>query len=101
MHGEKWELAQSTLPACPETLRLLEAEEGEPSHVHECLIVTRYRNVKLISQRARGFKLRLHLKLPILPVVLVQALLQRLANQLTSADFPSLQRDGLKGKAPM
>ena len=51
----------------------------------------------LQSQRARGFKLPLYLKLPLLPVVLVEALLQRLANQLTSAGFPSLQRDGLKG----
>jgi hypothetical protein len=47
----------------------------------------------LQSQRARGFKLPLYLKLPLLPVVITEALLQKLANQLTSDGFPSLTGD--------
>lgn len=51
----------------------------------------------LQSQRARGFKLPLYLKLPLLPIVITEALLQKLANQLTTDGFPSLS--GGNGKA--
>ena len=53
----------------------------------------------LQSQRRRSFRLPLYLKLPLLPIVIAEALLQRLANQLTSQGFPVLGGGGAKGRA--
>ena len=44
--------------------------------------------VSLQSQRSRGFRLPLYLKVPLLPIIGVEALLQKLANRLTAAGYP-------------
>ena len=44
--------------------------------------------VSLQSQRARGFRLPLYLRLPFLPALGVEAMLRNLANRLTAAGFP-------------
>ena len=43
----------------------------------------------LQAQRARGFRLPLFLRVVCLPMLGVEALLQRLANRLTAAGFPA------------
>ena len=45
-----------------------------------------------LAEGRRGFRLPLYLKVPLLPLLGVEALLQRLANKLTARGFPSLSR---------
>ena len=53
--------------------------------------------ISLQSQRSRGFRLPLYLKVPLLPIIGVEALLQKLANRLTAAGYPGRMGGGPRG----
>ena len=55
--------------------------------------------VSLQSQRSRGFKLPLYLRVPMLPALGLEALLRRLANRLTDDGFPSLRKAEERARA--